>query len=54
MGEITEEEFDDYLDRTYGDINVCGFTHSASEVWKAVDPDGYAYAMTTHEREEDD
>ena len=47
------KDFDDHLNDTYGDIDVCGHTHPASEVWKSVDPDGYGYAKTSYEDADD-
>ena len=49
IGETTEEVFDKHLDEMYGEIDVCGWKHFASDVWKAVDPEGYRIARTQYE-----
>ncbi len=35
------DAFDEMLDECYGDIEVCGYTYSASEVFQKVDPVAY-------------
>ena len=35
--EIGRNEFDEYIDEAYGDIDVCGIDYSPSEVLKNVD-----------------
>lgn len=39
--EPTEDEFDDFLDECYGDVDICGISYEASSALKAVDPIAY-------------
>lgn len=35
------EQFDDFLDEVYGEIEICGLQYSASNAFKSVDPIAY-------------
>lgn len=39
--DITERDFDDYLDDTYGDVNIVGYSYSTSYAFREVDPTAY-------------
>lgn len=38
---VTTEEYDEYLDERYGNVDVMGLSYSTSRVLKAVDPSAY-------------
>jgi hypothetical protein len=39
------DEYDDVLDDSYGEIDVCGIKYSASHLLKEVDPIAYSCGM---------
>jgi len=41
INEIHESEFDNYLNNTYGNINICDLEYSAADVLADVDPIAY-------------
>lgn len=47
--EISEEQFDEFLDDCYGDVEVCGFTYNASYALKELDPTAYRCAKSDYE-----
>ena len=49
-----EQEFADYLDEIYGDIDVCGLSYPASRVLADVDPIAYRTAFSDWENEQED
>lgn len=49
----TEDEFDNYLDETYPDADVCGFTYNASYALKELDPTAYRCMKADYESEYD-
>ena len=44
--EDDDDAFDEMLDEVYGDIEVCGYTYCAGEVFSKVDPIAYRCART--------
>lgn len=44
-----ESEFDAHLDECYKDVNVCGFTYSASYALKELDPIAYRCMKSDYE-----
>jgi hypothetical protein len=46
---VSEEEFDDYLDDTYGDVLVAGILYPTSQVLKEVDPTAYNCEKASYE-----
>lgn len=38
--------FDDYLDETYGNIDVAGLNYPCSQVFESVDPIAYRVALS--------
>ena len=53
MGEVTEKEYDEYLDAD-GKINVCGNTYWPSQILKDVDPTAYSTGYTDWSSEQED
>lgn len=47
--EITYEEFNNYLDKELGVINICGVTYLTSTVWVQIDPTAYHCAFDDYE-----
>ena len=45
----TESEHDDFLDRIYDEINICGLTYSASWALKNIDPIAYGCSKSEYE-----
>ena len=45
----TEAEFDEYLDESYDEVNICGMTYSASYTLKECDPIVYRCAKSEYE-----
>lgn len=45
---ITSDDYDDFLDDCYGDIEIAGCTYSASVALKRVDPTAYAVGFTDY------
>lgn len=39
--EVSDSDYDDYLDEVNGEVEVCGMSYSASSVLKNVDPIAY-------------
>lgn len=39
--EVSDSDYDDYLDEVNGEVEVCGMSYSASNVLKNVDPIAY-------------
>ena len=46
---LTEAEFDEYLDESYDEVNICGMTYSASHVLKECDPIAYRCTKSEYE-----
>jgi hypothetical protein len=44
-----EEAYDAMLDDTYGDIDVCGYSYSASYALKELDPTAYRVGLSDFE-----
>lgn len=38
---VTEDDYDEMLDDCHGDIDICGYSYSASRVLQEVDPIAY-------------
>lgn len=51
--ESTDDEYDSYLDELYGDIDVCGYTYSASYALKELDPTAYRCGKVDYDSEKD-
>ena len=49
MAEVTDEEFDEYLDKTYGDVQVCDYVYPASKALKEIDPVAYRQSKLRYE-----
>lgn len=49
----TETEYDNWLDEVYGDVNICGYTYSASQALENVDPTAYRCGKSDYESEYD-
>lgn len=45
---ITVDDYDDFLDDCYGDIEIAGCTYSASVALKRVDPTAYAVGFADY------
>lgn len=50
--ELTEKDYDEFLNEVYGDINVCGLKYPASQVLYEVDPIVYRCGMADWESAE--
>ena len=46
---LTEAEFDDFLDESYEEVNICGMTYSASYALKECDPVAYRCMQSEYE-----
>jgi len=44
-----EETYDDMLDDCYPEVNICGFTYSASRAWESVDSIAYRCGFSDYE-----
>jgi hypothetical protein len=49
--ELTEEEFEDYLNEVYGDVDICGISYPAGNVLKQVDETAFDVAYADHDTE---
>lgn len=54
LKEYSEEEYDNFLDDCYGDIDVCWYKYPASKVLYEVDPTAYRVSMSDRESSMDD
>ena len=43
--ELTEEEFEEILNETYGTVEICGQTRDAGTVLKEIDPTAFNCGM---------
>ena len=46
---LTDSEFDDFLDESYDEVNICGLTYSASQALKECDPVAYRCSKSEYE-----
>lgn len=46
-----EDNFDDLLDETNDEVDICGYTYPASEALKCVDPTAYRCSLVDWESE---
>ena len=44
-----EASYQEYLDEAYGDIEICGYTYSASQALESVDPIAYRVGLSDYE-----
>ena len=49
--EISEREFENYLDDIYGDVDICGMKYSAGRALKELDPIAFNCAKSDYESE---
>ena len=47
--ESSESDFDSHLDDVYGEVEICGYTYSAANALKEVDPTAYRCAKVDHD-----
>lgn len=47
--EYAAGSFDDFLDEVWGDVEICGYSYSASHALEAVDPVAYRCALNDYE-----
>lgn len=47
--EVSEEDYDNFLDDIYGDVSICGYDYSASEALKSIDPVAYRCGKSDYE-----
>ena len=46
VDDYARDHFDEYLDYTFGDISVAGYTYPCSQVFKSVDPVAYRVSVS--------
>ena len=46
---ISESEYNDFLDQSYDEVNICGLTYSASYALKKLDPIAYNCSKSDYE-----
>ena len=46
---LTDAEYDEVLDESYDEVNICGMTYTASQVLKNCDPVAYRCAKSDYE-----
>ena len=49
--EIDDDEFRDYLDGIFGDVDVCGFTYGPGYALQELDPTAFRCAKLDYESE---
>lgn len=42
---MTEAEYEEILNDSYGDVSVCGITYPAGTTWKEIDPTAFRCAL---------
>lgn len=47
--EVSEEDYDNFLDDIHGDVSICGYDYSASEALKSIDPVAYRCGKNDYE-----
>lgn len=47
--EATEEEYENYLDEIYGDVEVAGYTYSTSLILQNIDPTAFRTGKNDYE-----
>jgi len=50
---MNEEQFKEYLDEVYGDIDICGMSYPASQVLQDVDPTAFDVMFADYTSEEE-
>ena len=51
--ELTDSEYEDYLDELYGEVEVCGCNYSAGRTLREVDPTAFRCGKSDYESEQD-
>jgi hypothetical protein len=44
----TDEQYSDFLDELYGDVNICGYEYSASHALQEIDPIAYSCGFSDY------
>lgn len=47
--EISEDQFEDYLNDCYGMVDVCGLEHDAGSLLRQIDPIAFRTALNDYE-----
>jgi hypothetical protein len=51
--ELTEKDYDIFLDEAYGDVEVAGLKYPTSQVLKEIDPTAYDVGLADWESEQE-
>jgi len=53
---MDEQDYEDYLNEAYGDIDVCGMSYPAGQVLREIDPTAFdvGFADWSSEQEEEE
>ena len=46
--EVTEDEYMDYLDDVYGEIDICGMSYNSSYALKEIDPTAFDQGLAEY------
>jgi len=47
--ELTDDEYEDILNETYGTVDVCGITFDSGAILRKLDPTAFRCGMTEYE-----
>jgi hypothetical protein len=47
--EMTEQEYEDMLDDTFGEVEICGYTFSSGRALKELDPTAFRCGKSDYE-----